>query len=89
MELFLKIEISKRQISSKTSQMNRSDLETQICQRNYEKQQEFYFQAHTVEDFKKKELIIILSLFFDLSGMFLSLQNERLQSEKIQFKLLL
>lgn len=31
--------------------MNRSDLETQICQRNYEKQQEFYFQAHTVEDF--------------------------------------
>lgn len=88
MELFLKIEISKRQISSKTSQMNRSDLETQICQRNYEKQQEFYFQAHTVEDFKKKELII-LSLFFDLSGMFLSLQNERLQSEKIQFKLLL
>lgn len=69
--------------------MNRSDLETQICQRNYEKQQEFYFQAHTVEDFKKKELIIILSLFFDLSGMFLSLQNERLQSEKIQFKLLL
>lgn len=64
MELFLKIKISKRQISSKMrdSQMNRSDLETQICQRYYEMQEEFYFQVHTVEILKK--LIIILRLLF-------------------------
>lgn len=63
MELFLKNKISKRQISSKmwNSQMNRSDLETQICQRYCEKQKEFYFQAHTVE---VKKLIIILRLLF-------------------------
>lgn len=63
MELFLKIKISKRQISSKmwNSQMNRSDLETQICQRYYEKQEEFYFK-HIL--WKLKKLNIILRLLF-------------------------
>lgn len=70
MELFLKIKISKRQISSKmwNSQMNRSDLETQICQRYYEKQEEFYFK-HILWQLKKKLNIILRLLFPFLSAI--------------------
>lgn len=70
--------------------MNRSDLETQICQRYYEKQEEFYFQAHTVEVKKTHHNSQdFYFLFFQLSGMFLNQQNERLQWETIQLKCIL